>query len=89
MGFAGESRIAALTWLAVAVGGRAEADVMLQTPSGLNPGDSFRFVFVTDGTRDAISTNIADYDTFVTAQAGGAMYNGAVVDGSPSVRQLQ
>ena len=53
---------------------------MLQTPPGLNPGDPFRFVFVTDGIRDATSTNIADYDSFVNAQAGGATYSGVVVD---------
>ena len=53
---------------------------MLQTPSGLNPGDAFRFVFVTGGIRDATSANIADYDSFVNAQAGGATYNGVVVD---------
>ncbi len=53
---------------------------------GLNPGDDFRFVFVTDGIRDATSTNIAEYDSFVNDQAGGAVYN--VVrwfTGSPSV----
>ena len=72
--------VAALLWLAFGVGGRAEAGVVLQTPPGLNPGDLFRFVFVTDGIRDATSANIADYDSFVAAQAGGATYNGAVVD---------
>jgi hypothetical protein len=54
--------------------------MMLQTPAGLNPGDQFRFVFVTDGIRDATSTNIADYDSVVTDQAGGVTYNGAVVN---------
>jgi len=54
--------------------------VILETPAGLNPGDHFRFVFVTDGVRDATSTNIADYDSFVDAQAGGATYGGLVVD---------
>jgi hypothetical protein len=58
--------------------GRAEAGTMLQTPAGLKPGDQFRFVFVTNGIRDAISTNIADYDSFVNAEAGGATYHGAV-----------
>jgi hypothetical protein len=53
---------------------------MLQTPAALNPGDQFRFVFVTDGIRDATSTNIADYDSFVNAQAGGATYGGVVVN---------
>lgn len=53
----------------------ARADLILNTPGGLNPGDKFRIAFVTAGTRDATSTNIADYNTFVTddaiAQAGG------------------
>ena len=72
--------VAALLWWAVGVGGRAEASVVLQTPPGLNPGDPFRFVFVTEGIRDAISTNIADYDSFVNAQAGGATYSGVLID---------
>lgn len=64
-----------------ASGGRAEAtSITLQTPTGLNPGDTFRFVFVTDGIRDATSTNITDYDSFVNAQAGAATYAGAVVN---------
>jgi len=70
--------VAAALWLAVGVG-QAEADVILQTPSGLNSGDLFRFVFVTDGIRDATSANIADYDSFVKAQASGATYEGVVV----------
>ena len=72
--------VAALLWWAVGVGGRAEASVVLQTPPGLNPGDPFRFVFVTEGLRDAISANIADYDSFVNAQAGGATYSGVLID---------
>ena len=76
----GVARVVVLLCLAAALGRIAHADVILQTPAGLNPGDSFRFVFVTDGIRDATSTNIADYDTFVNTEAGGATYNGAVVD---------
>jgi hypothetical protein len=70
--------LAAMTSLTVGVGVRA--GTMLQTPAGLNPGDTFRFVFVTDGSRDATSTNITDYDNFVQSQAGGATYNGVVVN---------
>lgn len=55
------------------------AGVILHTPGGLNPGDTFRFVFVTDGTIDATSSAISTYDAFVTAQAGGATYNGRTV----------
>jgi hypothetical protein len=72
--------VAAVLWLGSGLGGRAEAGIILQTPAGLNPGDHFSFVFVTDGIRDATSTNIADYDSFVNAQAGGAIYNGVVVN---------
>jgi hypothetical protein len=72
--------VAAVLWLGSGLGGRGEAGSILQTPAGLNPGDHFRFVFVTDGTRDATSTNIADYDGFVNAQAGAATYNGVLVN---------
>lgn len=72
--------VAAVLWIGFGLGGRAEAGITLQTPAGLNPGDQFRFVFVTDGIRDATSTNIADYDSFVNAEAGGATYDGMVVN---------
>jgi hypothetical protein len=38
-------------------------------PLDLNPGDKYRLVFVTSGTRDAESADIADYNDFVNAQA--------------------
>ena len=38
-------------------------------PTGLNPGDQYRLAFVTSGTRDATSTNINDYNDFVSAAA--------------------
>ncbi len=38
-------------------------------PTGLNPGDQYRIAFVTSTTRDATSSNIADYNAFVTAAA--------------------
>jgi PEP-CTERM motif len=67
----------ALIW--IGGGARVEADVTLSTPAGLTPGESFRFVFVTDGTTDATSSDISYYNSFVNAQAGGATYNGLVV----------
>ncbi len=70
----------ALIWIGVGASERVEAGgITLSTPAGLTPGESFRFVFVTDGTTDATSTNIADYNTFVNTQAGGATYNGSLV----------
>ncbi|MCY3935872.1 MAG: hypothetical protein OXG09_07780, partial [Chloroflexi bacterium] len=38
-------------------------------PSGVGPGQQFRLLFVTSGTRDASSSAIADYDAFVRAAA--------------------
>ena len=49
--------VAALLLLAVGMGSRAEAGVLLPTPPGLKPGDPFRFVLVTGGIRDATSVD--------------------------------
>ena len=47
-------------------------------PSGLNAGDKFRLLFVTSDKRDATSTDIADYNSFVqsAAAAGHAAIRG-------------
>jgi len=34
----------------------------LVVPAGLNPGDAYHVIFVSSTTRDATSSNIADYD---------------------------
>ncbi len=46
-------------------------------PSGLNPGDEFRLMFVTADTRDATATDIGTYDSFVQASAVGSHSGGA------------
>ncbi|MDJ0561728.1 MAG: PEP-CTERM sorting domain-containing protein [Microcystis sp. M53599_WE4] len=51
--------------------GAAQAALVV-VPTGLNPGDQYRLVFVTDGTRDATSTNIDDYNNFVTNEVTGS-----------------
>ena len=38
-------------------------------PSGLGEGDTFRLLFITSGTRDARSSDIADYNSFVQTEA--------------------
>lgn len=38
-------------------------------PTGLAPGDPYRLAFVTSAERDAISSDIADYNAFVTSAA--------------------
>lgn len=41
----------------------------ITVPSSLSPGDQYRLVFVTSTVRDATSSNIADYNSFVTTAA--------------------
>jgi hypothetical protein len=38
-------------------------------PLGLEPGGEYRLLFVTEGKRNALSTDIADYNAFVTSEA--------------------
>ena len=40
-------------------------------PRGMGPGDEFRLLFVTSGTRDATATDIATYNAFVQEEAAG------------------
>lgn len=46
--------------------------VPITQPTGLNQGDEYRLVFVSSTTRDATSSNIADYNAFVTAAANSS-----------------
>jgi hypothetical protein len=55
-------------FLLLVVGSPSEAALVL-TPSSLSPGTPYRLAFVTSGVRDASSSNIADYNAFVTAAA--------------------
>ncbi|NNM10649.1 MAG: hypothetical protein HKO60_01840 [Pseudomonadales bacterium] len=50
----------------------ASASTVVPVPPGLSPGDEYRLVFVTSGSTDAISSNIADYNTFVQSFADTA-----------------
>jgi len=60
--------LAAVAGVVLAMAGAAQASIKTM-PTGLYLGDQFRLVFVTSTTRDALSTNIADYNAFVTAAA--------------------
>ncbi|GCL53110.1 hypothetical protein NIES3806_04400 [Microcystis aeruginosa NIES-3806] len=51
--------------------GAAQAALVV-VPPGLAPGAQYRLVFVTEGKRDATSTDIDDYNTFVTNQVTGS-----------------
>lgn len=64
--FSARRRLCA-AFIVIAAAGCIHAAPIL--PSGLNPGDQYRLAFVTSGTRDAASAEIADYNAFVTSQA--------------------
>lgn len=48
---------------------RSTAGTVVTVPPGLNPGDQYRLVFVTHESTYATSSNIADYNSFVTTSA--------------------
>ena len=48
---------------------RAVASAWALKPTGVSVGDKFRLLFVTSTTRDAESSNIADYNRFVQGRA--------------------
>jgi hypothetical protein len=54
--------------LCLLLAGTVSAAIVIPPPD-LNPGDQYRLAFITSGTRDATSTDIADYNSFVNAQA--------------------
>ena len=58
----------------IAVKGAAGATVIVPVdwdliPSGLDEGDSFRLLFLSSTKRDATTTDIADYNTFIQTRA--------------------
>ena len=54
------------------LGTSAAQAALVVVPPDLAVGDQYRLVFVTEGKRDATSTNIDDYNTFVTNQVTGS-----------------
>ena len=76
-------RLCVLVALAAVGASRASADLVLSTPSGLNTGDHFRFIFVTGSTTAATSSDITTYDTFVrnsvSSLYGNVTYGGSAI----------
>jgi hypothetical protein len=58
--------------LATLVTASAAQAALVVVPPDLNPGAQYRLVFVTEGKRDATSTDIDDYNNFVTNQVTGS-----------------
>lgn len=71
----------AFALLAMAWFSATNASASVIVPSGLNPGDTYQLVFVTSGTRNASSTSIADYNSFVQSQGdAGSLTGGSGID---------
>lgn len=79
------SLIVATALLTILANNRVEAAIIISTPAGLQVGQTFRILFVTDGLIAATSASTSTYNTFVNADAtteagaGGVTYNGASV----------
>jgi hypothetical protein len=73
-------KIMALAFGVLGVGSPVQAGPVI-LPSGLQPGDQFQVAFVTSGTFSAESSNIADYNRFVSAAATAAGLD--LIDGQP------
>lgn len=58
-----------LAFAGLALGATVANAAPITLPPGLNPGDTYRLVFVTAGTHTALDTDIAEYNSFVTTQA--------------------
>lgn len=68
-----------ITMAAWVLAGSASQATIIIDPAAweLSVGDTFRLVMVTNGTTNAASTNITDYDTFINTQGlTGINYNG-------------
>jgi hypothetical protein len=74
-------RLYLCVFLSLLVLSASQVSAAIIPPPGLNPGDHYRLVFVTEGSRDATSSNIDDYNQFVTDEAHRP---GSVVDGIPT-----
>ena len=64
----------AIVLLALLGGTPLSAGVIL--PSGLTPGSQYQLIFVTAGVHNAVSTNIGDYNSFVTNEANLGLPSG-------------
>ena len=61
--------------LAAIAAGTASAG-SIATPTGLNPGDQFRIVFLSTTTTSATNSNLSTYDSIVSSDATGYTYGG-------------
>jgi hypothetical protein len=68
-----------LSLVMLAFGALPSSAGVISTPTGLNPGASFRIAFVTSGLTTATATDINYYNTFVSAEAASYTYAGQAI----------
>jgi hypothetical protein len=59
----------AFVYIAALMAASSASAQSILRPMGLQRGDEYRLLFVTEGKRNALSTAIADYNAFVTSEA--------------------
>lgn len=71
--------------------GAEASTITLATPAGLQPGDTFRYMFVTLNRYSPDSTSIGTYDDYVNAElaALGVEYDGVPITGNKAVVSTQ
>jgi PEP-CTERM motif len=57
-------------WAAFGVAPQASSASPITVPTDLSPGDTYRLAFVTSTSRDALSSDIGQYNSFVSLVAG-------------------
>ena len=62
------------------LGAAGAAQAFILVPPDLNPGDQYRLVFITDGETNPGSTDIADYNAFVTGDVEGSLLEMELTD---------
>ena len=60
-----------LVFTTIVITAAAVSAAPITLPTGLNPGDQYRLAFITSSGRNATSTDITDYNSFVSGMANG------------------
>jgi hypothetical protein len=71
----------------IAAGQNARA-VDILTPAGLNPGDTFRFIFVSSSSVGSNNTNFSSIDATLASDASGYTYSGQSISWSAIVSKV-
>jgi hypothetical protein len=81
------SIVAAVAMICGIAAGQNACAVDILTPAGLNPGDTFRFIFVSTSSIGYSNNNFSGIDATLASDASGYTYNGQSISWSAIVSQ--